>query len=271
MPHTRSAPRLAYTLSNPPPGLSGEHLPVIFVNGLGGAQAAWLMATKHFARTRQALCFDHRGIGGSDWVPGEMQILDYAHDLLRLLDELGMEQVDAVGLSFGGRVLQELAAGWPGRVRRLVLGGTSAGGSGHTPGDTGAIRAMLNAEALTEEEWNTVVIPGMFGRRFREAEPDRLRNLARWWVRHPPPARALQQQSGAYFSFDMTGRLDRITCPALILHGTDDRLSPPANAMYLLQNLPAAHLVWMEGVGHSPNMEVPERFHAEIEAFLDMP
>ena len=41
--------------------------------------------------------------------------------------------------------------------------------------------------------------------------------------------------------------------------------------MYLLQNLPAAHLVWMEGVGHSPNMEVPERFHAEIEAFLDMP
>lgn len=67
----------------------------------------------------------------------------------------------------------------------------------------------------------------------------------------------------------MSHSLYKITCPTLILHGTDDQLSPRSNAMFLLQQLPDAQLVWLDGVGHSPNAEDPLRFHAEIEKFLD--
>ena len=127
MPFTHSTPRLAYTLFGPPPAQSGR-TPLVFVSGMGGVQAAWLMAGRYFGQSRCALSYDHRGLGVSEADATPMLMRDYALDLIRLLDEVGIDQADFVGLSFGGRVLQELAVGWPHRVRRLVLGGTSAGG-----------------------------------------------------------------------------------------------------------------------------------------------
>lgn len=266
MPRTQSHPQLAYSLSNPPPNAK---TPVVFVSGMGGVQAAWLLALRHFGASRQALSYDHRGMGLSEYSPEPMEMRDYAADLVRLLDEAGLEQADFVGLSFGGRVLQELALGWPQRIRRLVLGGTSCGGSGHVPGDYAAIRAMARGAELTEEEWLELVIPAMFGRRYREAEAAKMKNLARWWNRHPPDPRGLALQGAAYLRFDTSARLQNIPHPTLILHGTDDRLSPGANALYLVQHLPNARLHWLPEVGHSPNAEEPQRFHKEIQDFLD--
>lgn len=268
MPLTVSTPRLAYSLGGTP---DTGRPPIVFVNGMGGVQAAWLMAARHFGVSRRTLSYDHRGLGGSEYLDTPMSMADYAADLVRLLDEVGIQQADFVGLSFGGRVLQELALGWPERVRRLVFGGTSTGGPGHTHGNRAAIEAMLRGPSLTEEEWLTLVIPSMFGRRFREAEPARLQHLARWWTRHPPDPRGLALQGAAYLSFDTSDRLHLITAPTLLLHGTDDGLSPRSNAMFLVQHLPNARLHWLDGVGHSPNAEDPVRFHGEIERFLEDP
>jgi pimeloyl-ACP methyl ester carboxylesterase len=229
------------------------------------------MAARHFGSSRRTLSFDHRGLGASEYANTPMTMRDYAADLVRLLDETGIERADFVGLSFGGRVLQELALGWPERIHKLVLGGTSTGGPGHTPGNHAAIEAMQRSPELTEEEWLSVVIPSMFGRRFREAEPERLKNLARWWTRHPPDPRGLALQGAAYQAFDTSDRLHQILAPTLILHGTDDGLSPRSNAMFLVQHLPYARLIWLDGVGHSPKAEDPLRFHAEIQQFLDEP
>lgn len=266
MPYSRSRPSLAYTLSDP---VESQRNPVVFVSGMGGVQAAWLLALRHFGQSRTAMSYDHRGVGTSEYNPEPMQMRDYAADLVRLLDEVGLENADFVGLSFGGRVLQQLAVDWPSRVRRMVLGGTSCGGVGHTPGDSAAIQAMLRGPELKEVEWLEQVIPAMFGQAFREAEPARLKNLARWWARHPPDPRGLALQAAAFQGFDLSARLGEIHTPTLILHGTEDRLSPPANALYLVQQLPRARLHWLAGVGHSPNAEVPQAFHREIEDFLD--
>jgi pimeloyl-ACP methyl ester carboxylesterase len=122
---------------------------------------------------------------------------------------------------------------------------------------------------LSEREWLELVIPAMFGERYRSEEPSRVQNLARWWARHPPNAFGLEQQGIAYDCFDCSERLAQLKKPVLLLYGTEDRLSPPANAMFLLQNLPDARLVWLEQVGHSPNAEASERFHAEIEHFTE--
>ena len=47
-----------------------------------------------------------------------------------LLDRLGYERVDVLGVSFGGMLAQQLAHQAPGRVRRLVLAATGAGSPG---------------------------------------------------------------------------------------------------------------------------------------------
>ena len=172
MPHTDTTPRLAYSLSGPP----GTPF-IVFVNGLGGAQAAFLHQVRHFSQKWQVLTYDHRGIGKSDVVDSSVHMADFASDLIRLLDELEIERADFVGLSFGGRVLLQLAAGWPERVRRLGVGGTSAGGHLHEPGDGNTHRTLRAARGGTEEDWATHIAPLLFGQKYCAQHPERLLSL----------------------------------------------------------------------------------------------
>ena len=188
--------------------------------------------------------------------------------MIRLLDELEIDNADFVGLSFGGRVVLQLAAGWPERVRRLVIGGTSGGGALHEPGDGNTHRTLRAARGGSEEEWAVHVAPLLFGRKYCAQHPDRLRSLARWKSRYPTNPVGLDRQWEAWDSFDLGDQLGQIACPVLILHGTDDRLSPMINAERLAAHIPQAELQFMEGVGHSPNVEEPAAFNAAIEGFL---
>ena len=85
-------------------------------------------------KTHAVLTYDHRGMGGSQHIDEDTSMADYARDLVHLLDYLNIERAVFIGISFGGRVLQELAIGWPERVQAMVLSGTSAGGRMHTSG-----------------------------------------------------------------------------------------------------------------------------------------
>ena len=264
MLRTQSRPHLAYSVSGPQDAPA-----LVFVNGLGGAQAAFTHQVRHFTDARLVVTFDHRGVGRSDVVDEPAHMADFASDLIRLIDELGIPAADFVGLSFGGRVLLQLAAGWPERVRCLVVGGTSAGGSLHESGDGDAHRTLRAAREGTEERWAEDIAPLLFGRVYCERYPERLRSLARWKSRYPVNPIGLARQWEAWDSFDLGDQLSAITCRVLVLHGTDDRLSPVVNAERLVEHLPNAHLHLMEGVGHSPNVEDPAAFNAAIQGFLE--
>ena len=99
---------LAYTLSGP------EAAPlVVFVNGLGGAQAAFTLQVRDFCKTHASSPLITAawtvGCGGRAGSHGR-----HAADEGTNTDEIGAGQVDLVGLSFGGRVVMRAAAGWPG-------------------------------------------------------------------------------------------------------------------------------------------------------------
>ena len=266
MPRTQSAPHLAYSLTGP------EDAPmVVFVNGLGGAQAAFTLQVRDFSRDHRVLTFDHRGVGGSDVVDAPVHMADFASDMVRVLDEVGAACVDFVGLSFGGRVLQQLAAGWPERVRRMVIGGTSAGGSLHHQGNADAHGSLRLATGAGQEVWAETIAPLLFGRAYVEKYPERIVSLSRWRARYPSNPIGIARQWEAWDSFDMGDQIAAIECPVLVLHGTDDALSPVINAETLVSHLPNAKLMLLEGIGHSPNVEDPEAFNGAIRRFLRAP
>ena len=184
-------------------------------------------------------------------------------------EKLYVEQVDLVGLSFGGRVVMQLAAGWPERVRRMVVGGTSAGGEHHIPSQVDAhstLRALSDGDA---ETWAEKIAPLLFGRAYAARHPERLYSLARWRARHPVNPVGIARQWEAWDSFALGDQISTIDIPTMVLHGTDDAISPVENAHALATLLPNARLHLMEGVGHSPNVESPDGFNQVIKDFLE--
>jgi len=256
-------PQLSYTLSGPP-----DAPPLVFVNGLGGVQAAFQLQVRAFRGARRVLVYDHRGAGASEVVDSPATMADYAQDLVGLLDHLSLPPCDVVGLSFGGRVAQELALGWPERVRRLVLCGTSAGGRLHSPGDEQAHVLLRSVATADPDEWARSVAPVLFGQTYRRRHPERITALARWRARHRPDPVGIRRQWAAWDGFDLADQIAEISQPTLIIHGTADGLSPVSNAEQLAAHIPSARLVLLEGVGHSPNVEAPDRFNELIAEFV---
>ena len=95
--------------------------PVVCLHGVTahGERYRRLAELRWAARFR-VLAFDLRGHGRSGWEP-PWTFATHVADLVETIDGLGLEQPDWVGHSFGGRLILELAAAHPERIRRAVL------------------------------------------------------------------------------------------------------------------------------------------------------
>jgi 3-oxoadipate enol-lactonase len=117
-------------------------------------------------------------------------------------------------------VAQELAIRAPHRVRTLVLGATTAGGTAATPARLSTMWASL---AGTHSP-----VPGS--------------ESVSW--------RGALQQAVAASTDDVVARLSRIQVPTLVMHGDQNRLLPPANGEVLTRLIPDAQLRFVPGAGH---------------------
>jgi pimeloyl-ACP methyl ester carboxylesterase len=87
--------------------------------------------------------------------------------------------------------------------------------------------------------------------------PERLaRTAGRVW----PP----NQTDGTW---DFTREAESVRAPVLIVHGTQDRI-PVEGGRDWAAHLPRSRMVELEGVGHLPWLEAPDRFFTEVDAFL---
>jgi non-heme chloroperoxidase len=62
--------------------------------------------------------------------------------------------------------------------------------------------------------------------------------------------------------------LEGLTVPVLLVHGLDDRIVLPSMGEHQARLIPHAKSCWYEQVGHSPFLEVPDRFNADLRAFV---
>ena len=178
----------------------------------------------------EVLTYDQRGMGQSEKPDHPYTMRDYAEDAVAILDAYGWDDVFLAGYSFGGMVAQEIAIGWPERVKRLALLATSAGGQG---GNSYPLETLID---LPDEE-----------RARRVAEIADLTFTPQWQAENPEAAKqrtedALAAQSqfadepnakmgarrqlAARMGHNTYDRLDRITCPTLVISGTHDGLAP---------------------------------------------
>lgn len=101
--------------------IHGQGEPLLVLHGGLGSSDMFAPVLPALTRTRQVIAVDLHGHGRTGLGDRKLDLVDIGDDLAVILDELGYQQVDTLGYSFGGGAAFRLAVQHPDKVRRLVL------------------------------------------------------------------------------------------------------------------------------------------------------
>ena len=230
---------------------------VLFLHGIGGNRNHWQLQLAFFSQHGfTAAAWDARGYGDSDDYEGALRFEDFTSDLARVLDHLGREKADLVGLSMGGRIARNFALARPDRVRTLTLANTSPGFDALSPEEV--LRFVEEREHRSAES-----AARLLGSRARPGAHAAL--LASFHALRNDSYRKTLEASVAQ---DRAAPLEKLEVPTLVITGDEDRVYPPELAERMARRIPGAQLVVLADCGHLSNLEQPERFNDVLLDFL---
>jgi pimeloyl-ACP methyl ester carboxylesterase len=223
--------------------------------GLGMNATGWWRTIPALSDFR-VLTFDNRGVGRSERVPGPYTVTEMADDAVSVLDAAGVEAAHVYGISLGGMIAQEVALRHPDRVRALVLGATTAGGSNLVPADE-SVNAFVRLRAqMTAEHAVWASVPINYAERTRREGGDRIAEDIAQRLRFPVEAEYYSAQLAAAHGHD--ARVEDIRAPTLVVHGGEDVLIVPENGRRLVELIPGAKLSLWPGAAHLYFTDEPE-------------
>jgi len=225
---------------------------VVFLHGAGMDHSGWVMPSRYFARAGlNVLALDLPGHGRSDGPPLE-SITALADWVARAMDAAGFQTAAVAGHSMGALVAYALAAQHPARCRALALLGISA------PMPVASV--LLNA---AQDNDHAAI------------------DMANTWS-HSPAARLGANQNpglwmlglgqrlletakrGVFYAdlsacnaFDADALGGPVACPALLMLGQADQMTPLRAGLKIKERLGAAQTVQLPGCGHSMLSEQP--------------
>jgi 3-oxoadipate enol-lactonase len=221
----------------------------------------WASQVDEFKKHFRLLRYDKRGHGQSSVPPGPYSIEQLGWDVVRLLDALKLDRVSFCGLSIGGMTGIFLAANMPKRFHKMALCNTAA-------------------KIGTEETWNA---------RIRAVQSGGMKAVAgavieRWLTpgfrtSHPAETHAVLTMletanpqgycacCAAVRDMDQRQSLATIRIPCLVLAGTHDSSTTPADANFLAQNIPGAQYAEVSAA-HLSNIEAQDDFNRQVLQFF---
>jgi poly(3-hydroxyoctanoate) depolymerase len=239
--------------------------PLLLVPGIGTSLDIWPPLLDALGSLR-TLAFDPPGAGLSSVPALPLRLPGLARVVAGVLDALGHEQVDVLGVSWGGALAQQVTRQYPSRVRRLVLAATSCG-LGSIPGHPAALAAMANPLRFHSRSFFELVAPYVYGGASRRSALQRS-DEARLWLRRRPSFRGYAYQLVAITGWSSLPWLHRLSQPTLVVAGSEDPLVPVRNARILARRIPNATLHVVEGGGHLFLIDQAAESAAAIRRFL---
>ncbi|WOC11904.1 alpha/beta fold hydrolase [Gordonia sp. MP11Mi] len=219
--------------------LRGHGPTLLLLPGQANNHRWWNRTRNDFATKFTTVTFDYRGTGDSQ----ESDVYNtplFAEDALAVMDSLAIESFHVYGASMGGRTAQWVAILAPHRVKRLVLGCTTAGGE-HAVERSPEVRRLLAGPD-------------------RDAALEDMMYTPTWRTAHPGPYATLGDDKmtpkarhghlAASNAHDAWTRLPEIAAPTLIVHGSDDRFAPAVNAQILADRITDSRVHIFDGARH---------------------
>ncbi|WP_169738339.1 alpha/beta fold hydrolase [Patulibacter minatonensis] len=253
----------------------GSGTPIVLIHGLGGSWQTWLENLPALGREHRVVAVDLGGFGLSEPLPAPAAMATQSERIVTLMRQLDLGPATIVGHSMGGIVALGIVAAEPDVVGRLVL--ANAGGIPLSPG---RVRIIVTGFKL----FNLVF--GRPGVMRAVARRSRLRNalfagfigdprtMTAALAAHVVPAIAAPGFVAAVIAASEVVRTlnaEEVECPILLIWGAADRILPLAGAELLVTQLHDGELVVLDGVGHCPMFEAPERFNRALLDFTRTP
>lgn len=236
--------------------------PLLLFNGIGAnlELAEPFMCALHEI---EAIIFDIPGVGGSPLPSLPYRPSTIARLSARLLDQLGHQEVDVAGVSWGGGLAQQFAHQHANMCRRLVLAATSPGAI-MVPGSPRVLWKLATPRRYLDQGFMRRVAPQIYGGAFRD-DPELV-------VKHAAAMSGASNVGYLYQLLAMAGWtslpwLWSLKQPTLILAGSDDPIVPPINAQIMARIMQNARLEIVDD-GHLFMVTQPARTAAIIEKFL---
>lgn len=214
---------------------------VILHHGFGRSHRFWYAWVPLLARHLRVLRLDMRGFGQSPAPPGWRPTMNgLVHDVIGLLDALGIERVHFVGESLAGDIGLELGIRHPGRVATLTLVSTPVRVSeqGRRDFALGTESWAAAFDHFSGPEW----VRRTMEHRFDVSRlPAGYVDWAAGEIAHVP-REILRAYAQLILDVDYTGGLPPISVPTLIIAG-GSKLAPPDQARFLAEQIPESELV----------------------------
>lgn len=259
--------------------ISGSGSPLILLHGWTSSHSVWNPILDALTPHHRVFCPDARGHGGHALaVTGTPDVARLARDLLNLLDHFGLERAAVAGHSMGALTLwQTIRDHGCDRLTHLCIIDqsprllTDGGWANGIYGDFDEARSRTLASDMEADFAEAVLRLIAYGRNAKaRAGYDKdsagwqqaRRNLRRL---DPGPLIAIWK---SLVAADFRDVLPRISVPTLLAWGAESNFYGPETARFLLSSIPKATLSCYEGADHCPQLYRPERFAAELLAFL---
>lgn len=235
---------------------------LVLSNSLGTNFSMWDPQVPEFTKAFRLLRYDTRGHGNSSVTPGPYSIEMLAKDILTLADALKVDRFHFCGLSMGGMIGMWLGVNAARRLNKLVLCSTAA--------KIGAAE-MWNARIETVRQQGmkpvaAAAIDRWFSAGFRRENPPVITITQKTLEQTSPEGYA--SNCAAVRDFDFRGRLAKIRAPTLVISGTQDPATTPADGQFLADHIPGARYLELNAA-HLSNIEDADRFTREVIAFVN--
>lgn len=240
---------------------AGAARPLLIFGGIG-LNLELLEPIAVALKDRVVVTFDMPGVGKSPDPLVPYNAVTMAMTALAVLDRLGIDEVDLLGISWGGGIAQQFALQHRSRVGSLVLAGSSAGVVA-APGDPRLLARLADPAEYT--------VPQALRRNLAMLYAGGGETAVSLNAVTPPSPTGFLYQLGALAGWSSVAMLPLLDVPTLVMAGEDDQIVPPINARFLHTLIPHSRIRIFAGGGHLFMLSHLAEFTAALTAFLDAP
>jgi pimeloyl-ACP methyl ester carboxylesterase len=240
---------------------------ILLLHGVGANAMHWRFQLAGLSDAFRVVAWNAPGYILSDAFKTEWPTCrDYADAVVDFLAAVKLDRVNLVGNSFGSRVAQCFAIHYPDRVVRLAMTGTGIGPKGMSDEDKAKIIATREGQIAKGGYGFGARVNALVAKNTSE----QTLNLVRDTVRATSPRGFMHGvKLGLADGYDPETTAAKVTAPVLMISGSEDRVNPmDKNAAILAKAMPQAKHEIMDGVGHLPEVEAPEKVNAMLRAFF---